>query len=441
MKKVLILAYDFPPYVSVGGLRPYNWYKYLKEYDIEPIVVTRQWDNTYGNELDYIAVSKSNETIIETSELGTIIRTPYKSNLANRILLKHGENKFKIIRKSISLFFEISQFLWISGPKKELYKEAKKYLQKNKVDAIIATGDPFVLFHFASRLSNKYNTPWIADYRDPWSFGLGMTNMFFKSWNRFLEKKTIKDVRFITTVNNTFVKNIKTITDKNIHLLPNGYDPEIIEKLANSNEKNDVFTISFIGTIYKWNPIRLFLSVLNDFVAVKGVGAIKLNLYGINNSDEIASLIENKYPNLKAVVNITPKLPNEEVLCLTSKSHLLLLFNYYSIIGTKIYDYIGLKIPILFCFSEEKKADKLREKYYKTDDYKGMAENIQQKVIIEKDAGIIVKNTKHLATVLNDSFEEFKQIGNIKCNTKDSEEFSRKNQTGKLAALIKQISH
>ncbi|MDA3780596.1 MAG: hypothetical protein PF487_10325 [Bacteroidales bacterium] len=31
MKKVLILAYDFPPYVSVGGLRPYSWYKYIAD--------------------------------------------------------------------------------------------------------------------------------------------------------------------------------------------------------------------------------------------------------------------------------------------------------------------------------------------------------------------------------------------------------------------------
>jgi hypothetical protein len=45
MKKLLILAYDFPPYVSVGGLRPYNWFKYLKEFGVEPIVVTRQWGN------------------------------------------------------------------------------------------------------------------------------------------------------------------------------------------------------------------------------------------------------------------------------------------------------------------------------------------------------------------------------------------------------------
>ena len=84
MKKVLILAYDFPPYVSVGGLRPYSWYKYFKEFGLYPIVVTRQWSNKYGNHLDYIAPSETNETIIEETEYGKIIRTPYKPNLSNR---------------------------------------------------------------------------------------------------------------------------------------------------------------------------------------------------------------------------------------------------------------------------------------------------------------------------------------------------------------------
>ena len=69
MKKVLILAYDFPPYVSVGGLRPYNWYKHLKEFGVEPIVVTRQWGNVHGNHLDYISAGESEESIIENTEI------------------------------------------------------------------------------------------------------------------------------------------------------------------------------------------------------------------------------------------------------------------------------------------------------------------------------------------------------------------------------------
>ena len=37
MIKVLILAYDFPPYVSVRGLRPFSWHKYFREFGIDDI--------------------------------------------------------------------------------------------------------------------------------------------------------------------------------------------------------------------------------------------------------------------------------------------------------------------------------------------------------------------------------------------------------------------
>ena len=187
MKKVLILAYDFPPYVSVGGLRPYAWYNYLKEFGIEPIVVTRQWGNTNGNRLDYISAGSSKQSIVEVSEHGTIIRSPYKPNFANRLLLKHGDHRYRFLRKSISAYYEFAQFLLPIGPKIELYKAAKHFLKNNQVDAIIATGDPFVLFRYASKLSKAFNIPWIADYRDPWSHNEeAQKKMVQKKWNWFL---------------------------------------------------------------------------------------------------------------------------------------------------------------------------------------------------------------------------------------------------------------
>lgn len=35
MKTVLILAYDFPPYVSVGGLRPHYWFENFNVHNIQ----------------------------------------------------------------------------------------------------------------------------------------------------------------------------------------------------------------------------------------------------------------------------------------------------------------------------------------------------------------------------------------------------------------------
>src|SRR5690606_5461407 len=191
--------YDFPPYVSVGALRPYNWLKCLKEFGVEPIVVTRQWDNKYGNAFDYIAPSATTDTIIEHTEFGTIIRTPFKPTISNRLLLKYGENRFRLLRKILTAINEVSQFMWICGPRKELYKAADVYLKQNNVDGIIATGDPFVMFYYANKLGKRYTIPWIADYRDPWSQNLMGTLFLYRKWLERVEKKTIKSVTGIIT--------------------------------------------------------------------------------------------------------------------------------------------------------------------------------------------------------------------------------------------------
>jgi len=201
MTKVLILAYDFPPYVSVGGLRPYGWFKYFHKFDIYPIVVTRQWSNQYGNYLDYIAPGKSNSDIIEETSQGKIIKTPYYPNLANRLMLKYGKSKYVFLRKSISAFYEFTQFLVLVGPKSYIFKSADAYLSFNPVDVIIATGDPFVLFSYAKKLSYKYSTPWIADYRDPWSQKTDIqNNLLLKKWHMFFENKIVRSAHCVTTV-------------------------------------------------------------------------------------------------------------------------------------------------------------------------------------------------------------------------------------------------
>src|SRR5690554_1711893 len=236
MKKVLILAYDFPPYVSVGGLRPYNWLKYLKEFGVEPIVVTRQWGNEYGSSLDYIAPSASKETLIEEEEYGTVIRAPYFPSRSNRLLLQHGENKYRLFRKALTACDEIRQFIIPSGPKSTVYKAAREFLKNNKVDAIIATGEPFVLFYFAKKLSQEFGIPWIADYRDPWS-----SNVERNTHGKLLiplEKKIVSTAKVITTVGASFKVQIQHLfPNKNIYILPNGYDDEILPSISKISQQ------------------------------------------------------------------------------------------------------------------------------------------------------------------------------------------------------------
>ena len=104
MKKILILAYDFPPYISAGSLRPYSWYESLHEFGVYPVVITRQWDNKYGNHLDYVAHSGSAQTIIEENEqsLKKEIELLSKISGADKFLvICMGDASFKETKKTI----------------------------------------------------------------------------------------------------------------------------------------------------------------------------------------------------------------------------------------------------------------------------------------------------------------------------------------------------
>lgn len=440
MIKVLILAYDFPPYVSVGGLRPYSWYKYFRKTGTDPVVVTRQWSNQYGNHLDYIAPGEHPYTVIEQTEFGTIIRSPYKPNLANRMMLKYGDSRFRWFRKIISAWYEFWQWFFIIGPKAGLYRAADDYLKRNtnKVDAIIATGDPFVLFKYASKLSKKYNIPWIADYRDPWSNNYEKSK--FRSLHRFfisLEKKYVHTASAITTVSEFLKYKLAQLHPHlPIYILPNGYDPEAIAQAKQAIPPTDRLRFGFVGTIYDWHPWKSVLKVFENFRKSEPGAAFEINFYGINKQDELEEEINLRMPQLSGHIRFFRRMPNDILLKELAGNHVMLLFNYYAYMGTKIFDYLGLRRFMLLCYSQDAGAMELKQRFYAVKEEEGFSSRLQADLIEHTCSGLVVRDSSHLFEALGNLFQEFKTTGNIACRSVHVEEYSREHQVRKLAEII-----
>lgn len=426
-RKVLILAYDFPPYVSVGGLRPYSWYKYLRENNIDVTVVTRQWSMKYFDERDYIAAGSSQNTVIELDGNQKIIRSPYVPNWANRLYLNTGESKLKYIRKIYTAFFEFAQYFIQIGSKKEVYKAALKELSETKYDLIIATGDPFVLFHYASKLGSKFNIPWIADYRDPWSNNLRVQKNAFIAWlEKKIERKTIATSSLITTVNNRFVFQIERINpNKAIHIVENGFDN--IEFEPKVHEINSVIKIGFAGTLQNEDPL---VEILETIIQHNKTNALKIELHFFGSKGHP---LMNQYPESFFVRG---KVPNDELLGHLNQMNALLLFSYLDIVGTKIYDYIALKKPILFCYTGD-----YFPSYYKVpnEGYTPILE--QEEILKETGLGILCKDKIDLKNQLF-KLDEILRDMNSKNHSIDSDiisKYSRKRQAFRLANLIHQV--
>lgn len=441
MIKLLILAYDFPPYVSVGSLRPNSWSKHLHLFEVFPVVVTRQWSNKFKNSLDYISPGYSDNTETETTEERIIIKTPFKPNLANRILLKHGESRYRLMRKSISLFYLFAQYVFPVGNAKEIYFAADEYLKSNQVDCIIATGDPFVLFKYASELSEKYSVPWVADYRDSWIQDKTMSNRLYKTWSAFFERRILRNAAKVTTVSTFIQKQIETnVRGKEFVIIYNGYDPKIIEATKNIRQRDDRLSVAFTGTIYEWHPIESFLRTCNEIISEDENFGLSLNFYGINKEAEIKNLLREKYVFLESLVSFFPRMENLALAEELAKHNACLLFNDYSILGTKIFDYVAVRRKIILCYENDDEANKLKVENYCLDETELESRTLQADMIMATNSGIVVRDSAHLKRVLRELNQELKENGFIECSPVDVERHSRIKQVEKLARVIEEVT-
>ena len=71
------------------------------------------------------------------------------------------------------------------------------------------------------------------------------------------------------------------IKEKSFLILPNGYDPELVENVKSIKQQNDCLSIAFVGSIYDWQPLRSFLSVMSKFIKSNKEIKIRINFYGI----------------------------------------------------------------------------------------------------------------------------------------------------------------
>ncbi|MCB9186365.1 MAG: hypothetical protein H6601_06410 [Flavobacteriales bacterium] len=419
MRKALILAYDFPPFNSIGGQRPYSWFKYFHEFGIYPVVITRLWDIDINSPADYHKASKGRETVIETQDFGTVIRAPFNPNLRDRLMSKQGMLT-GILRKTLSLFQVFSEHhTSIFDNKFSIYREADNYLISNQVDIIIATGEPFILFSYAAKLSRKFNIPWVADYRDGWSTNNNLDrpsfqNRMFRAYFKSVERAVVKSAKLITTASPDFSRRSAALMNKPASAVPviyNGYFQELHSNLK-TVALNPVFSIAHAGTIYPFQRVETFLEGVNLFLARHPERKIELTFYGLNMFPDQLSRI--KSFRSKTNIQFTDKIPHEEMISKLCSAHVQLLLATPEVnqIYAKVFDYLATGRPILMVEND-----------------KGPLEEILSK---RPNAGIC-STEEEVAEYLERMHSHEEQSG---ATITEDHTFTRRNQTNRFAELL-----
>lgn len=331
-----------------GVQRTVKFVKYLPDFGWKPFILTSSANKYFA--FDESLIEDFNNKPIE------IFRTTSKKNKKSGFKIQKFPNYFlqKIGRIITQSVYQPDRFIkW----KNSAVALGEKIIQENKIDAIFATAPPFTDFLVALELSEKYNIPFLIDYRDVWvdnPFHYYVTP-FHKSYSIKLEEKLLKKTNK-AIVTNRFAKEVilkryRFISHDDIVIIPHGFDPDDFEGIQ-SNHNPDLFTITHSGLFQDDRTPKYFLKAVSQFIKNNPhtIDRLRLRFIGLmrNNHQKLLK----KY-NLQKITTLTGNISHKEAVKNLLESDLLWLVvnDVYRSPG-KLFEYFGAAKPILICSPE-----------------------------------------------------------------------------------------
>jgi glycosyltransferase involved in cell wall biosynthesis len=163
VKKVLFLAYLFPPIANSGTQRPWKFAKYLADYGWQPTVISAAHFDGHNTDTR-LAADIPNVQVIRVpmlnEKIGDTIATLGGGGRLARKLGDAVSWRMRNRRRSPDLYA-----LW----KPTVMREALRLFNERGFDAIYATGFPWSSLVIGAELSKATGRPLVADFRDLWA--------------------------------------------------------------------------------------------------------------------------------------------------------------------------------------------------------------------------------------------------------------------------------
>ena len=423
MNKVLIISYFFPPCTLTAAQRPYGWLKYLPQFGYKPIVITRNWDIDLSKPEDQLR-DAGDQLFIEKTETHEVHYLPYKASFRDR-LFNSKNPSFKKCSKIFTFINSIgenfsNQFI----PFGDFYEYAESLIQKHTFTSIIITGNPFVQFRFGNLLTNKYNIPWIADYRDDWTTSeiikpKGIVAKLIHHIQIISEKKWVGSAKAITSVSPVYTERISNFVNIPGVTILNGFDE--FKRPINSNQKLSVFSITYNGTLYNTQDLEGFIEVILLCIdKYKNRIDFCVNFPGVAYDSNQLERIQKLIVGYESYFFITSRIAKEKVIEIQSKSDLLLMLPHINIKGipsSKLFEYLTFKKPVI-CFPSD--------------------HDIIEEILLDTGIGIILNDKNELFEFISNYID--KKLNNhfffFEKEIEKIDKYSVKTQTEKLALLL-----
>ncbi len=374
-RRVLIVAYYFPPSGGPGVQRVLKAVRYLPEFGWDPAVLTVRdadypaRDESLLNEIP-ASVPVERTTIPEPYTLyrrltgrakGTAVDVNVNVDPDTRMPAK--EKLAQWVRGMV--FIPDARVGWLLTGRGPGVRFAKSF----GANLVHSSSPPYTCALLGRAIARGAGIPWVPEFRDPWTGFLSAPRRPepARSIDRRLERGVYRDApRMVVAwrgIAEDFQSKYPREDASKFRHIANGYDPEDLEGIA--PVVNDRFTMVYTGSMYGVRNPDTFLQAVAKLLAAGRIDPAHVRFRFVGRfGEEVRAMF--RRPEVAAVVEELGYAPHAVSVAETLGADALLLVvddvrGAEGIVPGKVFEYIGARRPVLALGPEGAVADLIRE--------------------------------------------------------------------------------
>jgi glycosyltransferase involved in cell wall biosynthesis len=266
-RRVLMVAYYFPPLGGGGVQRALKFAKYLPEFGWRPTVLTTRStvypvaDPALADELPAdVAVIRAREPRGAMGPAAALAWLGLK-------------------RASRLAAFPDAAIGWAP----DAVRLALRLVRSERPAVLFSTSAPFTSHLVALAVHRRTGIPWVADFRDEWSANPSLRNdpALVRRTARLVEREISAHAARVTVVADYF--DLPPPAEASVAVIPNGVDDADVADVDAPPPPNDILRLSYVGTLYPDQDAEPVFEALERLVRQGAIDAARLRLRIVGN--------------------------------------------------------------------------------------------------------------------------------------------------------------